>query len=106
LASISTAAFFLKGEAQVKLSLTAVVGLSLERIKRMLVSVLRGECDSEHLHIFHHDMARRYLYLGDTSGGATKHRRANRPGATRIAIPGASGAAILTHAHISVAEIL
>ena len=73
------------------------------------MSVLQGECDSEanrHLHIFHHDMARRYLYLGDTSGGAAKHRGADRSGATPIAIPGASGGPILTHAHIPVAEIL
>ena len=78
-------------------------------MKGMSVSVLRGGVDSEtkeDLHVFHHDVARRYLYLGDTSGGAAEHRRANRPRATPIAIPGASGGAILTHAYISVAEIL
>lgn len=50
-ASRSTTAFFLNGEAQVKLSLTAVVGLSLERMRGTSVSVLRGECDSETTYI-------------------------------------------------------
>jgi len=75
----------------------------------MPVSVLRGECGletDEDLHIFHHDMACCYLYLRDTSGGTTEHRRADRSRTTRVAIPGASCGGILTNAHIPVAEIL
>ena len=51
-------------------------------------------------------MTCRYLYLGDTGGRATEHRRADRSRASAIAILGASGRAVLTDAHISVAEIL
>jgi hypothetical protein len=60
----------------------------------------------EHLHILHYDMAGSHPYLGDTSGRATEHGRAERSRAAAVTILGASGGAILTDAHISVAEIL